>query len=238
MRTTTSRRRQGIFDASLSVPAKRTSGKAILARQREGDVSNYHYVDNLARAIRHAGRVIVSWIPTIYDTQRIVRIMGEDDSLKSEVVNRRQIQHERDEQTGQMRAVETVVNDLTVGTYDVTVSVGPAYSTMRQEAADAMVQFGQAWPKLMEIAGDKVVKSMDWPGRGRDRGAHQTDDPAGAYAKRAKNRQRSRQVQMQMDQLGQYVEMLHGQLQQAQAALADKDKDRDLGVTRPMLTHR
>ena len=218
----------GIFDASLGARGNETSGKAILARQREGDVSNYHYVDNLARAIRHAGRVIVSWIPTIYDTQRIVRIMGEDDSLKSEVVNRRQIQHERDEQTGQMRAVETVVNDLTVGTYDVTVSVGPAYSTMRQEAADAMVQFGQAWPKLMEIAGDKVVKSMDWPGADEIAERIKRTIPPELTQEGEEQATIPPEVQMQMDQLGQYVEMLHGQLQQAQAALADKDKDRDL----------
>ena len=51
-----------------------------------------------------------------------------------------------------------------MGTYDVTVTAGASYSTQRQEAADAMVSFGTSWPKLMDVAGDKVVKAMDWPG--------------------------------------------------------------------------
>ena len=57
-----------------------------------------------------------------------------------------------------------MLNDLTVGTYDVIVTTGPAYNTLRQEAAETMVQMAQNWPKLMEIAGDKVIRAMDWPG--------------------------------------------------------------------------
>lgn len=149
----------GIFDASLGARGNETSGKAIVARQREGDVANYHIVDNLISAIKHCGRCIVDMIPRIYDTARIVRILGEDETPKPVAINQPVV-----EQSDDLQAVARVVNDLTVGKYDITVSMGPSYSTMRQEAADAMVQFGQAWPKLMDIAGDKVVRAMDWPG--------------------------------------------------------------------------
>lgn len=151
----------GIFDASLGARGNETSGRAIVARQRQGDVSNFHFADNLNRTIRHAGRCLMQMIPRIYDTERVVRIMGEDQSLSHAPVNKPMESPEVDEKTG---AIKRVLNDLTVGTYDVTVSAGPSYSTLRQEAADAMIQFGQSWPKLMDIAGDKVVQSMDWPG--------------------------------------------------------------------------
>lgn len=151
----------GLFDASLGAKGNETSGRAILARQRQGDVSNFHFADNMTRAIRHAGRCILSMIPKVYDTPRVVRILGEDDTVTHAQVNQPLDRPEVDEKTG---AIKRVLNDLTVGKYDVTVSTGPSYSTMRQEAAEAMTQFGQAWPKLMDVAGDKVVKAMDWPG--------------------------------------------------------------------------
>jgi len=164
----------GIFDASLGARGNETSGKAIIARQREGDVANFHYTDNLMRTLRHVGRCIINMIPSYYDAERVVRIMGEDQTVKSaeinkpmppqEIAKQEQAAQQAKQSGKQAKAIKTVLNDLTVGTYDVTVSTGPQYSTLRQEAAQAMVEFGQSWPKLMDIAGDKVVKAMDWPG--------------------------------------------------------------------------
>jgi hypothetical protein len=150
----------GIYDASLGAKSNETSGRAIVARQREGDVANFHFTDNLNRTRRHAGRCIINMLPKVYDTERAVRILGDDDSATYATINKPNVAGEKNE-AGEVR---DVLNDLTVGTYDVTVTSGPSYTTMRQEAADAMIQFGQSWPKLMDIAGDKVVKAMDWPG--------------------------------------------------------------------------
>lgn len=150
----------GIYDASLGAKSNETSGKAIVARQREGDVGNFHFTDNLNRSRRHAGRCIINMLPKVYDTERAVRILGDDDSATYTTINKPNLTGEKNE-AGEVR---DVLNDLTAGTYDVTVTSGPSYTTMRQEAADSMIQFGQSWPKLMDVAGDKVVKAMDWPG--------------------------------------------------------------------------
>lgn len=145
----------GIFDASLGARSNETSGRAIMARQREGDLSNFHFADNLNRAVRHAGRCIIDMLPHYYDTARVVRIRGEDETLDSAQIN---MPEQQDDGTTR------IMNDLTIGRYDVTVSAGPSYTTQRQEAADGMTQLAQAWPPLMEIAGDKVVSNLDWPG--------------------------------------------------------------------------
>ena len=149
----------GIYDASLGNRSNETSGIAIRARQHQGDVGNYHYSDNLTRTMRHLGRVILSGIPKVYDAQRILRVLGKDGQASQVEVNKPE---QKADDYGQ--AVQTVLNDLTVGTYDVIVTTGPAYNTLRQEAAETMVQMAQNWPKLMEIAGDKVIRAMDWPG--------------------------------------------------------------------------
>lgn len=148
----------GIFDASLGSQGNERSGRAILARQKEGDTANFHFSDNLARTLRHAGHCLVSMIPRIYDAERVVRVMGQDEQIKSVTINGPAPASDDDQ------AAKTALHDLTVGKYDITVSAGPSYSTLRQEAAEAMIQFGQSWPKLMDVAGDKVVKAMDWPG--------------------------------------------------------------------------
>ncbi len=156
----------GIYDASLGARGNETSGKGIQARQRQSDVSNFHYSDNLSRAIRHLGRTMISGIPRVYDSQRVMRIMGTDGTAKSVQINQPvpPMEQKPDPKTG---AIKRVLNDLTVGTYDCVVSTGPAYNTLREESADAMVTMGANWPKLMDTAGDIVVRSMDWPNAGK-----------------------------------------------------------------------
>lgn len=147
----------GIFDASLGAQGNETSGRAILARQREGDTATFAWIDNLSRGIEHTGRILIDLIPKIFDSQRAVRILGEDDSHDIVTVNELQV---TDPMTGQFE----VLNDLSVGKYDVRVTVGPSYSTKRMEAAESMMQFIQAFPAAAPVTGDLVAKSMDWPG--------------------------------------------------------------------------
>jgi hypothetical protein len=142
----------GLFDSSLGAAGNAQSGKQELAQQRQGNVANFHYTDNLNITLRHAGKCLIDMIPHYYDAQRVVQTRGEDGQSDHAEINKWD------------QVAKKFVNDITVGQYDVAVSVGPSYATMRAEAADAMVQFGQSWPKLMDIAGDKVVKAMNWPG--------------------------------------------------------------------------
>jgi hypothetical protein len=153
----------GQYNASLGMTSNERSGKAILARQREGDIGTYHYVDNLARAIRHIGRQLVDLIPKIYDTERIARIIGEDgepDTVKMNPMQEEPVKRIVD-QEGNL--IEKIYNP-SVGKYDVRVITGPGYATKRQEALESMAQLLQGNPQLWQVAGDLFVKNMDWPG--------------------------------------------------------------------------
>ena len=147
----------GMYNASLGAPSNERSGKAIMARQKEGDVGTFHYHDNLNRAIRHCGRILVDLIPRIYDSNRVVRILGYDGSVGEATLD------PNIPEASQMNGVQSLYN-LGVGTYDVTISTGPSYTTLRQEAAQAMIEMTQANPALMQIVGDLMIKNMDWPG--------------------------------------------------------------------------
>ena len=154
----------GQYDASLGAQGNERSAKAITAREKQGDVGTYHYVDNLARAIRHITRQLVDIIPKIYDTQRIARIIGVDGEVsmvKMDPTQEEAVREVRDQETGGL--IEKIYNPG-VGTYDVMVTTGPGYMTKRQEALDAMSQILQSNPQLWAVAGDLFIKNMDWPG--------------------------------------------------------------------------
>jgi hypothetical protein len=153
----------GQYNASLGMGSNERSGKAILARQREGDVGTYHYGDNLTRAVRHVARQLVDLIPKIYDTQRIARIIGEDGETKMVKINPDQPQPVNKIVNEQGIVIEKIYNPG-VGKYDVVATTGPGYATKRQEALEAMAQLLQGNPNLWAVAGDLFVKNMDWPG--------------------------------------------------------------------------
>lgn len=144
----------GIYDAALGNQSNDISGLAIQRRNTQTQTSNFHFVDNLTRSLRHAGRIIVDLIPKIYDTARVARIIGDDGSQEMITLN-----SPTSDQSG-----KPALYDLSVGRYDVTVDTGPSFASKRQEAAASMISLSQNYPQIMGIAGDLFVKNMDWPG--------------------------------------------------------------------------
>jgi hypothetical protein len=153
----------GQYNASLGMGSNERSGKAILARQKEGDVGTYHYGDNLARGVRHIARQLVDLIPKIYDTERIARVIGEDGETKMAKINPEQEMPVKEIIDERGIVIEKIYNPG-VGKYDVVATTGPGYATKRQEALEAMAQLLQGNPQLWQVAGDLFVKNMDWPG--------------------------------------------------------------------------
>ena len=153
----------GQYNASLGMTSNERSGRAILARQREGDVGTYHFGDNLARGVRYLTRQLIDLIPKIYDTQRIARIIGVDGEVGMAKINPMQPEPVKKivDQAGTV--IEKIYNP-SVGVYDVVVTTGPSYLTKRQEAVEAMANILQTSPQLWEVAGDLFIKNMDWPG--------------------------------------------------------------------------
>ena len=153
----------GQYNASLGQGGNERSAKAIMARQREGDVGTYHYGDNLTRGVRHIARQLVDLIPKIYDTRRVARIIGEDGETKMATIDPEQEMPVRQIRDAEGIVIDTIYNP-SVGKYDVVATTGPGYATKRQEALEAMGLLLQGNPSLWAVAGDLFVKNMDWPG--------------------------------------------------------------------------
>lgn len=186
----------GIHDASLGIRSNEVSGKAINARQKEGDIASLTYYDNANAALLEAGDVINQLIPYIYDGTRIIRTVGEDESLKFIRIN---------------DPYDPEAPDLSKGNYDVAISSGSSYTTRRVEAAEAMMQAVQVWPQLMEIAGDLVVKAQDWPGA--EKFAERLKKAIPAQLTQEDDEQGDPQVAAQMQQMQQLLEAAQQEIQ-------------------------
>jgi len=145
----------GVYDASLGNRSNETSGIAINARKMQGDQATFNYVDNLEHSLEHLGRVLIDMIPKVYDTPRTMRFVGEDGTESTAEIN----QPSRDENFNPV-----IINDLSKAKFDIRVIIGPNYATRRQEALAGLTELAKADPRLFEIGGDIIVRSMDFPG--------------------------------------------------------------------------
>ena len=213
----------GQYNASLGMGSNERSGKAILARQREGDVGTYHYGDNLARGVRHIVRQLVDLIPKIYDTQRVARIIGIDG--ETSMVKIDPMQQEPVKKIMQDDIVIDKIYNPNVGKYDVVVATGPGYATKRQEALEAMAQLLQGNPSLWAVAGDLFVKNMDWPGaQEMAKRFAKTIDP-----KLMEDGDKSPELQMaeqQMQAMGQEMEQMHQMIQNVGKSIEVQEQQR------------
>lgn len=200
----------GIYDASLGARSNETSGKAIMARQREGDISTFHFIDNLTRAIRHTGRIMIDLIPKVYSTERIIRILGEDGTPEAIKINA-----DKPEMEGADDAKEVMrIHDLRTGRYDLTVTSGPSFTTRREEAATQMIELIRSYPDAAPIIGDLLAKNLDWPGA--DEIAKRLEKMLPPEARDTEG-QLPPEVQQQLQEMGQAIQELGQRLHEAEA---------------------
>jgi hypothetical protein len=201
-----------IFDASLGSQGNETSGVAIRQRQSQAGLSNAHFIDNLNRAIRQCGVILCDLIPKIYNTAREIRILGEDRKEQIVKVNQQFLDQDR-----------TVrCYDLSSGQYDVTISVGPSYSTQRQETWDILTQLAQAYPQLMQIAGDVLFSNADFPGAQQLADRFKKTLPPGLAEAAVDNQQQMQMLAGQAQQQAQQIDQLTQALNQANEQIRTK----------------
>ena len=146
----------GIYDANMGASGNETSGVAIRGRQFQGEMANFEFQDQLVDSLELAGRVIIDMIPSVYDTERTIRIIGEDEREEVIAVNKTLM----DGSTGEF--VKTM--DLTVGNYDIKVSSGPSFTTRKQETAEQLSGIIAQNPAMSELVGDVLFQNLDLVG--------------------------------------------------------------------------
>src|SRR5215471_2619773 len=225
-------------------PQVETSGRAIALRQRAGDRATYHYIDNLAIAVRFTGRILIDLIPKVYDTPRVMQIVGADGTVDRIQLNPQQPQALVQIQapnagaapgaTGiapptpqqALAASVTRIFNPAVGRYEVQADVGPAYATKRQQAFDAFIQVISTAPQIMGVAGDLLFRAADFPMAEQLAERLQRMVPPQALGQGPSPQEQALAQQLQGAQA--HVALLSERLAVAEMRLRGKDEIRDI----------
>jgi hypothetical protein len=143
----------GYFDPALgnAEDMNRVSGKALVQHTRRSDLGSFEFIDGFSSALQLTWEMFVDMIPTVMDSERVERIIGHDGVEKMETVNK------EDPLTGD------IINDLSKGSYDVEVVIGPSFQSARQEALDTLISFAEAMPTAAPVIQDLIAKNIDMP---------------------------------------------------------------------------
>lgn len=208
----------GLHEASFGEESGEKSGIALARKQRQAQVVTYNFPDNMAKGIKRTWEILIDLIPHIYDAEREMRVIGADGAEDYATIN----QVVQDPQTGQ--AIR--VNDLSVGKYDVTVTTGPSFSTLRQEAAETYGELVQKFPQIMAVAGDLIFKSMDAPYAEELAKRMQTLLPPQIQQQMAEGKDLPPEVVAAQAQVQQAMAMVQQQAQLVQQAAAEVQTDK------------
>ncbi len=151
----------GQQNANFGIRSDAQSGIGIQRLKAQGEIATFHFPDNLARALKYEARVIVDLIPKLYDTKRVVRILGMDGKETAAVLDP-EMKEPHAELSSDIADIKEAFNP-NVGRYDVAIDTGPSFQTQRQESAEALTTLAQANPQIMQVAGDIVMRAYDFP---------------------------------------------------------------------------
>ena len=216
------------FDPQQSVQNVNDSGRAIRELRRSGDIGAFHYVDNLARSLKLAGKMYLDLIPKIFDEKQIATILREDDSEDRVMIDPDlEVAYKEVPDPANPNKKLKMWNP-TIGKYSCTVTIGPSYATKRIEAAESMMAFAKALPNTAQLISDLIAKNQDWPGA--EEMATRLAKAVPAQLLTPDQKDISPQVQAVMQNMETQIKQLTQQLQGAMAALNDKDKDRAIAL--------
>lgn len=228
----------GIYDSSLGARSNETSGAAINARDRQADTGTFHFIDNLSRAIRHAGRVLIDLIPQVYGVERVVRIIGADGEPEMAPVNQPVMmpvkdpktgQPVEDPETGEVKEIEKIYN-LTVGKYDLTVKAGPSFASKREEFVAMAGELMRGNPMLQQILTPMIVKNFDIPDAKEIVEKLEAMSPGNPAVEQVKTeaKQAFGQMQQQMQQMQAQLQAAEQQNEQLKTQSAQKDRELEI----------
>lgn len=150
----------GQYQQQMGQAPSDQSGVAIRNLQVKGDIATYHFFDNANTAKLAAAEMLIDLVPKIYDTYRMIKIVGEDGE-EAEIVIDPTAKLPVSEKVISPDEVKQIFNPR-LGKYSVSPTTGASYATKRQEQSEALLSLGQIHPEIWGVAGDLIVKSQDW----------------------------------------------------------------------------
>jgi len=217
----------GQYEANFGQRSNEQTGIAIQERQRKGDNATYHFVDNQAIGVRFTAKILIDLIPKIYDTPRILRILGEDGEESHVQLEPQAPKAYFEHKAKTQEAVQAIFNPM-IGRYDVQADAGPSYQTKRQEAFNAISQILTTSPDWAGIIGVLLFKAADFPMS--DEIAERLERMVPPQAKGEGIPPAVQQLQMQLNKTQQLLADMAQKLGEERLRLKAKDQQKDIDV--------
>lgn len=194
----------GIKDTSKDLPASQ-SGKAIQLQMSQSDVGTYEFADNLNKAVRYSGKIVLDLIQQYLSAKLTKVITQPDGSTQAVPIN--QLYQEN----GQL-----AIHNLTTGTYGVDYDIAPSYMSQRQQALDSMLEYLKLNPSQMSVVSDLVFGMMDIPQSDEFAARLRATIPANILAASSASNLNSDNAQIKAQMLEAQLQQATGGLQQAE----------------------
>lgn len=215
----------GQYQSEMGAPSNERSGAAIDQRQRQGDTATYHFIDNLAIALRHVGAILIDMFPRVYDTRRVLQVRSEDGKSMPLTLDPQQEVAYRQQLNVDGEIAERALNPQ-VGKYEVQSDVGPSWGTKREQGFRALTQILTEAPALVNVLGDILFKSADFPLA--DKAAERLERLVPPAAKGTGPSMQEQQLMAHIQQLTGLLQKQTTELQDAKIKLLGKDQLRDI----------
>jgi hypothetical protein len=207
----------GQQNSNFGIKSEASSGIGIQRLKQQGEIATFHFPDNLARGLRYEAKVLIDLIQKVYDTKRVVRILGLDGQQQQAVLDPQHPQPYSEQDIGQ-EDIQKIFNP-TVGQYDVVIDTGPSFQTQRQEGAAALNELAGRNPALMQIAGDLIMRAQDFPMAEQLADRIKKTLPPNLQDAKGGAEQQVVELSSQMQQAQQQIMMIQQALQEAQQKL-------------------
>jgi hypothetical protein len=213
----------GQHNASMGIKSEASSGIGIQRLKQQSEVSTFHFPDNFARALKYEAQILVDLITggRVMDTKRVMRVLGIDGKESQAVLDpSAQVAHQ--EVDGLTEEDVTRIFNPTIGRYDVTIDTGPSYMTQRQETAANVTEIAARNPQVMQLAGDLVFRSLDFPLADQFAKRFEKSLPPGMKDEKGQPQippqvqQAIQQAQQHIQQQDQVIQQMQGELQKNQ----------------------
>lgn len=202
----------GQQNANFGIKSEASSGVGIQRLKVQGETATFHFPDNLRRALQYEAKVLIDLIQKVYDTKRVVRILGLDGKEEQATLDP-SMQEPYQEVDSTDEDIQRIFNPM-VGQYDVVIDTGPSFQTQRQEGFTMLSDIASRNPQLMQVAGDLIMRSADIPGAQEIADRLEKTLPPGLADQKGNQQAAMAQQLQQMQQKGQMDEQVITKMQE------------------------
>lgn len=193
----------GLNDEALGAAVNRMSGYAIEQRQNAGMVGLQRFLNTSAKLDEDFYRTAIEFIQQFYDAEQIIRIVEPNQAEQYLTIN----EIERDEYKAAVREPDGSMkrkNKITVGRYDITISMAPAnrgaIGERYKNGVELMKMLGQIDPQLAKAFLPELMDDVESPSADKIRKMIEEMDKAPKDDTGAQMQQQGVQLQMQQMQ--------------------------------------